>query len=88
MSATGAEIATAATATRRVFISYSRIDGRESAHRLRDILTAASHDVWLDTDRIGDGASWSKVTEDVLNQPELILTDLLFIDLLFKCFRK
>jgi hypothetical protein len=42
-----------------VFISYARKDGAELALRLQKDLTAAGFEVWLDTQRIGGGASWT-----------------------------
>jgi len=59
-----------------VFISYARKDGTETAHHLRDTLTAAGFEVWLDTDRIGGGASWSKVIEDVLRNCDVLVAAL------------
>jgi hypothetical protein len=58
---------------RRVFISYSRKDGSETARRLCDTLTDAGCDVWLDTDRIPGGASWTKDIERALNNCHVLL---------------
>jgi WD40 repeat protein len=58
---------------RRVFISYSRKDGSDAAHRLRDALITAGCDVWLDTDRIRGGASWSKDIEAALNHCDVLI---------------
>jgi len=42
----------------QVFISYSRRDAKESALRLRDALTSAKRDAWLDTKEIPITAEW------------------------------
>ena len=57
----------------RVFISYARRDGESWAHRIRSDLTKAGVDVWLDTTRIGGGASWSKEIEDGLAQCDVVV---------------
>ena len=57
----------------RVFISYSRKDGTATAQALRDILTTAGHDPFLDTDRIPGGASWSIVLEDALTNCHVLI---------------
>ena len=73
MSAAGAETATTDPLSRSVFISYSRKDGIDAAHRLRDTLRAAGCEVWLDTERISGGASWSKVIEEALNSCHVLI---------------
>jgi WD40 repeat protein len=60
-------------APRRIFISYARKDGAETAQTLRTTLEAANHTVWLDTDRIHGGASWSKAIESALNNCDVLL---------------
>ncbi len=60
-------------APRRVFISYARKDGSGTAHRLRDTLNAAGCVVWLDTDRIRGGASWSKEIEAALDNCDVLI---------------
>jgi hypothetical protein len=60
---------------RRVFISYARKDGRDTAHSLRGLLHRPGYDVWLDTDpgRIPGGASWSKEIEHALNGCDVLI---------------
>jgi hypothetical protein len=58
---------------RRVFISYSRKDGKHAAQDLRDVFQRAGCDVWLDTDRIRGGASWGKDIEAELNRCEVLV---------------
>lgn len=56
-----------------VFISYARKDGADAAHALHDLLRGAGHTVWLDTQEIHGGASWSREIEDALNACEVLL---------------
>jgi hypothetical protein len=63
----------AAKTPRRVFISYSRKDGSSQAHQIRDSLEAAGCDVWLDTDRIPGGASWSRDIEAALSDCDVLI---------------
>lgn len=58
---------------RSVFISYSRKDGTDAAQNLRDELKAAGCEVWLDTERIRGGASWTKEIEGALNRCDVLL---------------
>lgn len=58
---------------RRVFISYARRDGTDAAHRLRDVLRETGCDVWLDTDRLRAGGSWSKDIEGALKRCEMLV---------------
>jgi hypothetical protein len=51
---------------RRVFVSYARKDGADTAQHLRRALEAADCEVWVDTERIPGGASWSKEIEHAL----------------------
>jgi WD40 repeat protein len=57
---------------RSVFISYSRKDGKPTADALRNLLKE-SCDVWLDTESIGGGASWSEAIEAGLNACDVLL---------------
>ena len=83
MAASAGAESTPQKSPRRVFISYSRKDGSDTAHRLRDTLKAAGCDVWLDTDRIRGGASWSKDIETALNNCDVLIAVLDRSD----CFR-
>jgi WD40 repeat protein len=58
---------------RRVFISYARKDGTELAKRLQGDLSSSGYDVWVDTQRIAGGASWTKEIENALDHSEVIL---------------
>jgi WD40 repeat protein len=62
----------AAALTQSVFISYSRKDGKPTADALRNLLED-SCEVWLDTERISGGASWSKDIEAALNGCDVLL---------------
>src|SRR2546427_11342627 len=57
----------------RIFVSYARRDGAELALRLQKDLTAAGFDVWLDTQRIGGGASWTVEIEEALDRAQVVL---------------
>src|SRR5450755_1017282 len=59
--------------SRRVFISYSRKDGFATAHDLRDKLKTVGCDVWLATDCIPGGASWSKDIEAALRTCDVLI---------------
>jgi WD40 repeat protein len=56
-----------------VFISYARRDGKALALRLKKDLTAAKFDVWLDTERIGGGASWTRAIEEAIDRAKVVL---------------
>src|SRR2546422_379845 len=56
----------------RIFVSYAR-DGAELALRLQKDLTAAGFDVWLDTERIGGGASWTVEIEEAIDRAQVVL---------------
>jgi hypothetical protein len=58
---------------RHVFISYARKDGTDTAQHLYDVLQRADCKVWLDTERIRGGASWSKDIEGALNGCEVLV---------------
>lgn len=57
----------------RIFISYARDDARDIALLLRDDLSAAGHDVWLDTSEIAAGASWSRDIELAIERSSVVL---------------
>jgi WD40 repeat protein len=73
MGETGAEVGKTERAARSVFISYSRKDGVAAAHRLREVLTGAGCEVWLDTERIRGGSSWSKAIEEALDRCDVLV---------------
>jgi len=56
-----------------LLISYARRDGAELALRLRKDLTAAGFNVWLDTQRIEGGASWTVEIEEAIERAEVVL---------------
>jgi WD40 repeat protein len=58
---------------RRVFISYARQDGADAAQNLSHALRAAGCDVWLDTDRIRGGRSWTRDVEAALAGCEVLV---------------
>ncbi len=64
----------AETVNRRIFISYARRDGTKLALRLQMDLTAAGFDVWLDTQRIEGGASWTVEIEEAIDRAQVALT--------------
>ncbi len=57
----------------RIFISYARDDAQDIALRLRDDLSAAGHDIWLDTSEIAAGASWSRDIELAIERSSVVL---------------
>ncbi|MGA8030319.1 MAG: NB-ARC domain-containing protein, partial [Bryobacteraceae bacterium] len=73
MSASAAETRRTDVRTPRVFISYSRKDGSEVARRLGTTLHEAGCDVWIDTERIRGGASWSKDIEEALTHCDSLI---------------
>ena len=54
---------------RLVFISYSRRDGAEAAHGIKDLLREAGCEGWIDTEQIRGGADWIKVYADTPHGP-------------------
>src|SRR5947209_10658287 len=56
----------------KLFLSYSRKDG-EKARRLTSWLEREGHDVWVDEDDIGGGASFSSEIENALTECEAVL---------------
>jgi WD40 repeat protein len=57
----------------RIFVSYARQDGMELALRLKKDLANAGFDVWLDTQRIKGGASWTTEIERAIDKAEVVL---------------
>lgn len=57
----------------RIFISYAREDGIDTALRLRNDLTAAGHDTWLDLAEIAAGASWARDIEEAIEGCDIAL---------------
>ena len=58
---------------RRIFVSYARKDGAALALRLQKDLTAAGYDVWLDTQRIRGGESWTVEIEEAIDRAQVVL---------------
>jgi hypothetical protein len=56
-----------------IFVSYARGDGADLALRLQRDLTAAGFDAWLDTQRIGGGASWTVEIEEAIDWAQVVL---------------
>ena len=57
----------------RIFVSYARKDGAEPALRLQKDLTAAGFEVWIDTQRIEGGASWTVEIEEAIDRAKVVL---------------
>jgi len=57
----------------RVFLSYARKDGAALAQRLQKDLKEQGFDAWLDTQRIGGGATWTTEIEHALDEAEFVL---------------
>ena len=57
----------------RIFVSYARKDGAELALRLEKDLTAAGFEVWVDTERIGGGVSWTVEIEEAIERAQVVL---------------
>ncbi len=56
-----------------IFISYARRDGTALALRLQKDLTGDGFDVWLDTQRVEGGASWTVEIEEAIDRAEFVL---------------
>src|SRR5438874_13666277 len=56
-----------------VFISYARKDGAQLAQRLQADLSAKGFDVWLDTQRLHGGASWTDEIERAIDRSRVVL---------------
>src|SRR5258708_7371915 len=54
-------------------ISYARQDAAELALRLQKDLMAAGFDVWLDTQHVGGGASWTVEIEEAIDRAQVVL---------------
>jgi WD40 repeat protein len=63
----------AGPAKQKIFISYARKDGTDLAQRLQADLGERAFDAWLDTERIGGGASWTREIETALDQSDVVL---------------
>jgi WD40 repeat protein len=57
----------------RVFISYARKDGAALAQRLQSDLRKGGFDAWLDTQRIGGGAVWSREIEHEIDTRQVTI---------------
>ncbi len=57
----------------RIFVSYARRDAVELALRLQKDLTAKGFEVWLDTQRIAGGASWTVEIENAIDRAQVVL---------------
>jgi len=57
----------------RIFISYARADSTDLALKLRNDLSTAGHDVWLDLAEIAAGASWARDIEEAIENCDLAL---------------
>ena len=57
----------------RVFISYARKDGAALAQRLQKDLNGKGFDVWLDTQRIAGGATWTRALDDAIDSCQVML---------------
>ena len=58
---------------KRIFVSYARRDGKELALRLEKDLTRKGFDVWLDTQRLAGGASWTAEIERNIDHAHAVL---------------
>lgn len=58
----------------RIFISYARADATDIALRLRNDLSAAGHDVWLDLAEIAAGSSWARDIEEAIEGCHIAIT--------------
>ena len=57
----------------RVFISYARKDGAALAQRLQKDLNGKGFDVWLDTQRIAGGATWTRELDAAIDSCQVML---------------
>src|SRR5450631_2681779 len=57
----------------RIFVSYARKDAVALALRLQTDLTAKGFEVWLDTQRIAGGASWTVEIENAIDRAQAVL---------------
>jgi hypothetical protein len=56
-----------------IFISYARKDGSDLARRLQADLKERGFDPWLDRQRIGGGATWTREIEVALDRADYVL---------------
>lgn len=61
------------TTQTRIFISYGRKDGIQLAQRLRSDLAREGYEVWLDTNRLMGGTSWTGESEKALDRSDVVL---------------
>jgi len=59
--------------TKKIFLSYARVDSVDLAQRLRTDLAGQGYDPWLDTDRIAGGAVWTVGIEVALDAASVVL---------------
>jgi hypothetical protein len=57
----------------RIFISYARDDSTDIALKLRNDLSAAGHDTWLDLAEIAAGSSWARDIESAIEHCDVVL---------------
>jgi WD40 repeat protein len=57
----------------KLFISYAHSDGAELAQRLLTDLKDAGHEVWLDTERLTGGSSWTNEIEEAIDACDVII---------------
>lgn len=57
----------------RIFVSYARRDASELALRLQKDLSGAGFEVWLDTQRIEGGSSWTVEIEKAIDWAQVVL---------------
>src|SRR4051812_9320964 len=56
-----------------IFLSYARRDGAELTLRLQKDLASAGLDIWLDTERIGGGVTWTVEIELAIDRAQVVL---------------
>lgn len=60
-------------ASSNVFISYARNDAANLAQRLRQDLASEGFDIWLDTQRMSMGESWTVAIENAIDRSNVVL---------------
>ena len=63
----------AGVGNKSVFISYARKDGAQLAERLLGDLQRKGFDVWLDTQEIAGGVTWTREIEEALDRAQVVL---------------
>jgi hypothetical protein len=63
----------ASAGDKSVFISYARKDGAQLAEWLLGDLQREGFDVWLDTQEIAGGATWTRKIEEALDRAQVVL---------------